>query len=460
MATVETMVKHQIMSSSAAARRPPPGLIVAAPASGSGKTLVTLALLRHFRDRGVAVGSLKVGPDYIDPAFHRVAGGRPCATVDLWAMRDDTVAAAIATAGRGAELVIAEGVMGLFDGAASGEGSTADLAALTGWPVVLVVDARAQAASAAALVHGFASYRADLHLAGVIFNRVGGAAHARLLDEACSPLDVARLGALPRHDDLRLPERHLGLVQAAEHGDLDGFIDRAAAHLAAHVDTEALRSLARVGRMAPPNKPPGAPIPPLGSRIAVAADPAFAFAYDHVLNGWRAAGAEVIPFSPLADQAPDTSADAVYLPGGYPELHAARLAANATFIAGLRAAAARGCAIYGECGGYMVLGEGLIDGDGARHRMAGLLPLVTSFAAPRLHLGYRRAALAAASPLGPRGAAYRGHEFHYATIVEEGADPPLFHCLDARGADRGAAGRRRGRVMGSFVHLIDLNQGR
>ena len=431
-----------------------PALIIAAPASGSGKTVLTLALLRHFRNAGVAVSSFKVGPDYIDPAYHMAASGRVCGNLDCWAMRPAIVASLAAAAGDGAELIIGEGVMGLFDGAADGSGSTADLAARTGWPVIFVVDVRGQAASAVATVSGFVRHRDDVEIAGVIFNRVGGPSHAELLAEAMAPLGVPVLGSVLRDDGLALPDRHLGLVQAREHDDLDNFLDGAAEIVAGHVDTAAFRALARPGKLSAPGQTP-AVLPILGQRIAVARDDAFAFAYPFVLDGWRASGAEIVPFSPLADEAPDPAADAIYLPGGYPELHAGRLAGNGAFLEGLRAAAARGAVVYGECGGYMVLGEELVDGDGARHAMAGLLPLATTFAERRLQIGYRQARLAADGPLGPRGGGFRGHEFHFATIQREDNAEPLFICRDARDADLGSAGSRRGTVIGSFVHLVD-----
>ncbi|MAN79742.1 MAG: cobyrinic acid a,c-diamide synthase [Rhodospirillaceae bacterium] len=437
----------------------PPGVVIAAPSSGSGKTLLTLGLLRHFRDAGVAVASAKVGPDYIDPAFHRAAGGRPCPNLDLWAMREGTLASVLADSARGADLIVCEGVMGLFDGARLDEGSTADAARTFGWPVILVVDAAAQGASASALVGGFARHRPDVTVAGVVFNRTGSARHADILKAAMAQdhPDIPVLGCLPRLSGLTLPERHLGLVQAGEHGDLEAFLNAAAQAVAAHVDTPALRTLARAtGRAGATD---AAPIPPLGQKIAVARDRAFSFCYPHVLDGWRHAGAEISFFSPLEDEIPAADADAVYLPGGYPELHAGRLAGNACFLAGLRAAAAAGRTMFGECGGYMVLGDRLTDADGVSHAMAGLLPVATSFAERKLHLGYRRAVIAETGPLGPAGSALRGHEFHYATILTEGLDngqdAPLFHVSNADGAYLGALGRRRGNVLGSFVHLID-----
>jgi len=322
---------------------------------------------------------------------------------------------------------------------------------------VLVVDATGMGASVAALVAGFARHRPDLALAGVIFNRIGSAGHRDLLAAAIAAElpNLPILGALPRDPGLALPSRHLGLVQAEEHRALEEILDRAAALVERHVDVAAVAALARPTILAPAPAPAPPPLAPLGQRIAVARDLAFAFAYESLLAGWREAGAELGFFSPLGDEAPASGADAVYLPGGYPELHAQRLAANERFLGGVRAAAAQDAVIYGECGGYMVLGQGLIDADGARHAMAALLPLETSFAKRRLHLGYRAARLLASGPLGAAGHEFRGHEFHYATITQEGAGEALFAASDGAGVPLGAAGRIVGKVMGSFLHLID-----
>jgi cobyrinic acid a,c-diamide synthase len=371
-------------------------------------------------------------------------------------MRPPTIAHLLDRLGDDADLILGEGVMGLFDGASDGTGSTADLAAMTGWPVILVVDVRGQAASAAALLRGFAGHRADVAVAGVIFNRVGGEGHADILRRAVAPLGLPVLGCLPRAEQLKLPERHLGLVQAGERADLPAFLEAAADIAERCLDPQELRSLARAARPgAVAANGSAAGLPPLGQRIAVARDIAFAFAYPALLGQWREAGAELSFFSPLADETPAPEADAVYLPGGYPELHAGRLAANGRFMGGLRAAAGRGAAVFGECGGYMVLGAGLVDPGGESHAMAALLPLQSSFAERRLHLGYRRARLAMDCALGPRGTAFRGHEFHYAVIEDEGRGDPLFLCDDARGRTLGSSGRRTGTVFGSFLHLID-----
>jgi cobyrinic acid a,c-diamide synthase len=429
------------------------GIIFAAAKSGSGKTLIVAALLRHLRRRGIRVAAAKCGPDYIDPTFHALASGRPCLNLDAWAMRPATLSALVRDLEGDSELVLCEGVMGLFDGAGpDGEaGSTAELARLTGWPVVLVVDAGGQGASVAAMVAGFARHDPRAPLAGVIFNRVASPRHRALLSNAIARHlpELPVIGAMPGAESLALAARHLGLVPAGEACDVDALLDRAALQIAETCDIDRLVALARPACCA---ETPGlVGLPPLGQHIAVARDDAFLFTYEASLAGWRRQGAEMSFFSPLADEAPAPNADAIYLPGGYPELHAARLAAATHFLTAMRSC---GQTIYGECGGYMVLGEALTDAAGATHRMAGLLPLKTSFAERRRHLGYRTARLLSSGPLGDEGALFRGHEFHYATITEENGEP-LFGIADASGNKLGRAGLRCGNVSGSFVHLID-----
>ena len=409
-----------------------PGLILAAPTSGSGKTTITLGLLRALRDSGVAVRGAKSGPDYIDPRFHEAASGAPCPNLDAWAMPP----AMIGGLASGPGLLLVEGAMGLFDGAPpDGRGAVADLARQLRLPVLLVVDAARMAQSIAPLVAGFAAHDPCVTVVGVILNRVGSARHEAMLRAAC-PLPV--LGAVPRDAGLALPSRHLGLVQAAEHPEIEAFLSRAATTMAGRIDLDALVALA-----APLPDAPRTPIRPPAQRIAVARDAAFAFAYPHLLDGWHDAGAEILPFSPLADDAAP-AADLVYLPGGYPELHAGRLAANLVFLASLK-----GRAVHGECGGYMVMGDGLTDAGGTRHAMAGLLRLETSFAARRLHLGYRHLR----ATHGPFAGSWAGHEFHYATTLRADG-PPLFAATDAEGTALPPMGLREGEATGSFAHLI------
>ncbi|WP_183929673.1 cobyrinate a,c-diamide synthase [Sphingomonas sp. BK345] len=425
--------------------------MIAAPASGSGKTTVMLGLLRALAEEGVTVQPFKSGPDYIDPAFHRAACGRDSYNLDGWAMPGallDSLAARAADA----ELALAEASMGLFDGVASpgqsGTGAGAEIARRFGWPVVLVLDVSGQAQSAAATALGFATLDPEVRIAGVILNRVASARHERLARAGMAAAGITVLGALPRAPALRLPERHLGLVQADEHADLEERIAAHSAFVRAHLDLTALRVLAAGGHAnaASPR------IDPPAQRIALAQDAAFSFTYPHLLGGWRAAGATLLPFSPLADEPPDSDADLVWLPGGYPELHAGRIAANERFLAGLRAHAETR-PVHGECGGYMVLGEALVDADGTPHRMAGLLGLVTSYATRRLHLGYRRATLARRlGALAPDTTLF-GHEFHYSSIVAQ-PDPALAAVTDADGVAVAETGSARGHVSGSFFHLI------
>jgi cobyrinic acid a,c-diamide synthase len=429
-------------------------LVISAPASGAGKTTLTLALARAYRDRGLAVQCFKSGPDYIDPAFHAAATGRVSVNIDSWAMTRDTIEALTAR-GRDADLVIAEGSMGLFDGVAtpgrSGTGASADIAAMLGWPVLLVLDPSGQAQTAAAIAMGLRDFRPGVNVAGVVLNRVASPRHEDLVRRALASIDIPVLGALPRHAPITLPERHLGLVQAEELSRLTDLIAEAARLIAERIDLDAVFKLAECDwktaattsamRLAPP-----------GQRIALARDAAFSFIYPHILEGWRAAGAEIMPFSPLADEAPSDSADVCWLPGGYPELHAGRLAANRGFKNGVNTFA-QTRRVHGECGGYMVLGMALTDAQGTRHEMTGLLGLETSFAKRRMHLGYRLAQLSGDMPGQAEGARLRGHEFHYATILAQ-PDAPLATVRDANGAEVAETGSRRGRVTGTFFHLI------
>jgi cobyrinic acid a,c-diamide synthase len=434
-----------------------PGLLVAAPASGTGKTTVTLGLIAAFRARGLAVQPFKCGPDYIDPAFHAAASGRASFNLDSWAMPEAAIAAHLSHA-TDADLVIAEGAMGLFDGVASpgeaGNGASADIAALAGWPVVLVLDVSGQAQSAAAVAMGFARMRAGVTVAGVILNRVASPRHEALVRAGMTEAGITVFGALPRNTSITLPERHLGLVQAGESADLEARLAALAGFAADHLDLDAIHEAASA--TAPiATTPPR--LPPPGQRIALAQDRAFSFVYPHLLAGWRAAGAEVLPFSPLADEAPPEEADCCWLPGGYPELHAGRIAGAGSFLNGLRAFA-RTRPVHGECGGFMVLGEALTDKEGNRHAMAGLLGHATSYAARKMHLGYRAAELVQPMPGLPAGTRLKGHEFHYSTLTSA-ADEPLATVTDANGValPEGGGWRRMeggGTVSGTWFHLI------
>jgi cobyrinic acid a,c-diamide synthase len=416
-------------------------LIVAAPHSGSGKTLVTLGLIRALRNAGHRVASAKVGPDYIDPQFHSAASGEACVNLDPWAMGTSACAILLQNT---ADITIIEGVMGLFDGPDDARGSTADLAADLNLPVLLVIDCAHQAQSIAALVEGFASHRPEVRISGLFLNRVKSDRHAAILHAALQPCGIPIIGLLRHNDSFHIPSRHLGLVQALENQSLETFLETAAAGVARETFLDKLFQIASpLSNQATITKNP---LPPFAQNMAIASDEAFSFLYPHLLKSWHAAGATLQFFSPLKNEAPPKT-DAVFLPGGYPELHAGKLSANFTFINGLQKF---GGLIYGECGGYMTLGESLTDAQGHIHAMAGLLPLNTSFAARKLHLGYRQLT----SLAGPFPIHLRGHEFHYATIVSEGDADRLFEAKTTNGTTLPAMGLRRGNVMGSFAHII------
>lgn len=435
---------------------PASGLMIAAPRSGSGKTTVTLGLLRAFRRAGVAVGSAKCGPDYIDPPFHLAATGRASVNLDSWAMSPALLSALAAQAGSDCDLVLCEASMGLFDGVPAPRGrtgSSADVAAVFGWPVLLVLDVSGQSQSAAAVVKGCAAYDPRITIAGVVLNRVGSPRHTRLVTEAIEALGIPVVGALPRNAGITLPERHLGLVQAGETDDLEMRLEQIADFVVAHTRIDTVRSLAAPPAAGVPLKGARPAVPPPGQLIAVARDAAFSFLYPHLLQGWREAGAEIRFFSPLANQGPDDACDACWLPGGYPELQADRLVASHGFFQQLRRFAETR-PVHGECGGYMVLGTSIVDANGESHAMAGLLGVSTSFAQRRLHLGYRQARLLDDCCLGAAGTALRGHEFHYASIIATGDDAPFAKVTDAYGSEPAPAGSRRGLVSGTFFHLI------
>ena len=428
----------------------PNGILISAPSSGTGKTTVMLGLLRAFSDMGLRVQPFKSGPDYIDPAFHHAAARKASFNLDSWGM-DEGLMNTIVAEGEDADIAIAEGSMGLYDGVAtkgaSGFGSSAETAVRFGWPVILVVDVSGQAQSAAATAFGFMNYMPDLPFGGVILNRVASPRHKRLARLGMEQAGIKVLGVLPRRGDLALPERHLGLIQAIEHPDLEQAISNYASFLSEHVDLDAIRAVAQ-GTNAPKV---GRLVRPPAQRIALARDAAFSFTYPHLLKAWRSEGAEILPFSPLNDDlVPD--ADLVWLPGGYPELHAGTLAGANRFLTSLRKHAATK-PVHGECGGYMALGTTLIDKEGVAHKMAGLLGVVTSYEKRKFHLGYRQALLQEAVIGYQRGSRLRGHEFHYSTILEE-PDAPLAQVTDADGNLVSETGSLRGHVSGTFFHMI------
>lgn len=436
-----------------------PAILIGAARSGSGKTTLTLGLMRALTRRGLRVAAVKCGPDYIDPAFHAAATGRPALNLDSWAMDASLIVELARRAATDADVIIAEGAMGLFDGApggAAGSGASADIAALLGWPVLLAHDVSGQAQTSAAILRGLSHHDPGVNVLGVVLNKIGSPRHHRLCEEALTSAGVRLFGALQRDEALSLPERHLGLVQAGEIPALETKLDALAHVVETQVDIDALLLELRARPFAgspqaqeitqkPRFKPPG-------QRIAVARDDAFSFFYPHMARLWRDAGAEIVFFSPLGDEPPPDDCEFCWLPGGYPELYAGNLAGAKRFLNGL-ARFAQTRLVHGECGGYMVLGEALIDQAGKAHKMAGLLGLETSFAARKLHLGYREIRLSQDHPLGAANVARRGHEFHYTTILREEGDP-FARCKDPYTEVEIPSGLSRGLVSGSFFHLI------
>ncbi|MBP7063264.1 cobyrinate a,c-diamide synthase [Ferrovibrio sp.] len=438
------------------------GLMIAAPRSGSGKTTLTLGLLRAFAKRGLRVAGFKCGPDYIDPVFHRVATGHVSLNLDSWCMAPALLDAHLAQGTRdGVDLVLVEASMGLFDGVAqpgaAGNGASADIARRFGLPVLLVLDTSGQAQSAGAVALGFSQFDPGIQVAGVVLSNLASERHRDLAQRGLAQAGLPVFGGLLRGGVPALPERHLGLVQADELPEAARIVEKLADAIEQAIDLDAV--LAATAKLTlPANDDAIVALPPPGQRIAFANDVAFSFAYPHLLTLWRCLGAEILPFSPLADQAPDAAADCCWLPGGYPELHAGRLSSNAGFLAGLRHFA-ESRPVHGECGGYMALGQAIIAADGQAWPMASLLPLVTSFAKRKLHLGYRAIRLAADAPIGRAGTLLRGHEFHYATIQQMGDAAPLGQAWDANGTALGPVGQRLGQVSGSFFHAVALDVG-
>jgi cobyrinic acid a,c-diamide synthase len=428
-------------------------LVVAGVASGVGKTTVTLGLLEAFRRRGLTVQAFKVGPDFIDPGFHEIVTGRPSYNLDGWMCGRDHARATVARRAGDADLAIVEGVMGCFDGldGTGDEGSTAQVAKWLGAPVVLVIDAEASARSAAAVVLGFEHFDAELEIAGVIANRVAGDTHARFVRNAIAArCRAVPLGAIPREAALTLPERHLGLVTAGE-GPLTSETRRRLAEVVERsVDLDTLWGLAAPLRIVLPGD--ASPPAPPRARIGIARDHAFCFYYRDNFALLEAAGAELVFWSPLTDRALPR-VDGLYFGGGYPELHAAALAANAPVQAAVHAFAAAGGPVYAECGGLMYLAHALEDLDGATHTMVGLVPTTVRMRPRRLSLAYTEVALTGATPLGEAGAVARGHEFHYSRLDPVPDTISRAYLLRPRLGEERAEGYLVERALMSYVHL-------
>jgi cobyrinic acid a,c-diamide synthase len=402
--------------------------VIAAPASGSGKTTVATGLMAALRRRGTTVAGFKVGPDYIDPGYHRLATGRPGRNLDPVLVGEQRIAPLAAYGAAGTQLAVVEGVMGLYDGrtvfdsiegiGTPGYGSTAHVAALLGAPVVLVVDVRGQGRSLAALLHGFRSFDPGVRIAGVVLNQLGSARHEHVCRQACAEVGLPVLGALRRDDALAVPSRHLGLVTAAEHASAAAVVQRWADAVAAQVELDAVISLAAASP-AQPRWDPAAEIVAVAGQpvIAVAGGSAFTFGYPEHAELLTAAGAQVAPFDPLHDESLPAGTAGLVLPGGFPECHADALSANAPLRAEVAALASRGAPVHAECGGLLYLCRSV---DGAP--MCGVLDAEATMT-DRLVLGYRDAVALHESVLHPVGARVSGHEFHRTTVSPRAGAP-------------------------------------
>lgn len=467
-----------------------PRLVIAGVRSGAGKTTFTCAILAAFRRRGLTLAPFKAGPDYLDPTYLTRAAAAPCRTLDTWMLSPQTVQTLFARIAGGVDVAIVEGVMGLYDGRTGGpagegeeEGSTGHLAKLLDAPVLLVVDATGAARTLAAIVLGCQRFDPAVRIAGILLSGVSSPRHLQAVGgpiQRVTGLPV--LGHLPRRDDLAVPSRHLGLIPAAEHGVDDAFFDRLALQAEETVDLDAILTLAQHAPPLPNAAPPPGPshlfpqaqtFHPPGPghrslrpahrparptvRIALALDDAFSFYYEDSLDVLRAHGAEFLPFSPLKDDSLPPGTEAMYIGGGFPEVFAAQLAANAPILAAVHRAAQSGLPIYAECGGLMYLCQGIVDKSGARHRMAAVIPRWSHMGQRRAALGYRVATARRPTLLSPAGHTVRGHEFHWSTL--DSPPTPAEAAYDLATADGAPAGLEgfvagpNGNVLASYLHL-------
>lgn len=462
-----------------------PRLIIAGTGSGAGKTTVTLGLMKALARSGMSVQGFKCGPDYIDPTYHTAVTGRASRNLDAWMTSPEYVREAFAKASAGHDISIIEGVMGLYDGKdpLSNTGSTAEIALVTQTPVILVVDVRSMARSAAAIVLGFQQLEPELNIAGVIVNRCGSAGHYSIVKKAIEQMcGIPVVGWLKREEDMSIPKRHLGLVPAIERGELEPLFERAADALQEGTDLDAIIAIAKaapaieeliinrkdVSRQNPdpiwtdanlkssedstvgqPDKQEASARP----IIAVARDAAFNFYYPDNLELLEAAGARLKYFSPLAGEGIPSEADGIYLGGGFPEEFAALIADNVSFLEGLREAVRSEMPLFAECGGYMVLAETLTNREGLTFNMAGIIPAQVQMQAKRAALGYREARAVEDSFLLKKGEVIRGHEFHYSTMTyqEEGDIPYAYETKGLRGMKQ--EGYARGNVVAGYTHV-------
>ncbi len=431
--------------------------LIAAPASGTGKTSIALGLMRAFKNQGLTVQPFKTGPDYIDPAFHTRACGRPSRNLDLWMLEPEVLKRLAIRNAEGSDLSIVEGVMGLYDGLGHGfeNGSSAHLSRVLEAPVVLVIDGRGVSTSAAALVKGFKELDPRVHLAGVIINQVSGEKQYQLIREAIETLvQVPCYGYVEKIPAVSLESRHLGLIPSVETENLDDKLELLAQGLSATVD---LQGLLRLASEAPPLKaaPDDLPAGHYPVRIGLAMDEAFNFYYEDNLDYLRGFGVEWVPFSPIHDVHLPDNLGGIYIGGGFPEVFAEKLSQNVSMLMALREAAGRGIPLFAECGGYMYLMDGIRDFDGTRHSMAGILSGTTAMTKRLQRFGYISVALAADSIFGPAGTTLRGHEFHRSIREGEGhAERFAYRVIKARPPHEvWTCGENTGNVLAAYAHI-------
>lgn len=437
------------------------GFLIAAPQSGSGKTTISIGLMEAFRRSGLTVAPFKVGPDFIDPGYHRLVTRRPSINLDSWICSPDLVRESFFRYSQDADIAVIEGVMGLFDGfgGVSAQGSSAQVAELLDLPVILVVNARGQARSVAALIKGFIEFDPDLRISGVIFNQVSSGSHGEILRQAVALLDSPPfvLGCIPSDERLVIPGRHLGLVTAEDSPLSTTYLDYLVATIREHVDMAALWDLAKASSGDSPVKLDNDATSELPVvRIAVARDEAFCFVYEENLRLLSLAGAELVPFSPLRDTALPEGVAGIYLPGGYPELHAEQLAANEPMKQAIAAAVQCDMPVYAECGGFMYLTRGMACeemADDPAHPFVGVFPVTARMLPRRKALGYRDVELGGECLLGGQGVVARGHEFHYSEISAMPPEVERVYMVRKGAADLGMEGYRIKNCLASYVHL-------
>ncbi|MBI4318255.1 MAG: cobyrinate a,c-diamide synthase [Chloroflexi bacterium] len=442
-----------------------PRVVIAGTSSGVGKTTLTAGVVAALRKRGLAVQPFKCGPDYIDPSYHTVAAGLPCRNLDSWMVDRNVMVGLFARAAQRADIAVVEGVMGLYDGrsGANEAGSTAEIAKALRAPVVLVVDVAKMARSAGAVVLGYRQFDPDVDLAGIILSQIGSPAHLQLVKQAIqSRAGVPVVGYVAKNADIRLPERHLGLVPTVEDAALVDVVERIRQQIEITVDIDVVLQLARSAPLFSV-EPFDNLFPPEVQRtvvtIGIARDEAFDFYYQDNLDLLEAWGARLRPVSPLRDAALPIDIDGLYVGGGFPELYAAQLAANDVFMQSLRSAHAGGMPIYGECGGLMYLSQEIVDFDAARHEMVGLIPGSTIMRKQRVRMGYVEVEALENSILAEKGRRLRGHEFHWSelenldghpALARAGASRPAFDIL---APSRVPEGFVDGNLLASYVHL-------